>query len=177
MDERGAGRYAPSPSGALHLGNLRTAMLAWLFARSSNRRFLIRIEDADRERDAGAAAAQLADLREIGIDWDAEPVIQSERREAHTAAISRLQEMGLVYECTCTRKEVHEAPSAPHAAPGAYPNTCRDRTEAQRSAARMRIAPRLPALRLRVPENMREQAFEDRLLGTVSTPVDDFVLQ
>lgn len=177
MDERGAGRYAPSPSGALHLGNLRTAMLAWLFARSSNRRFLIRIEDADRERDAGAAAAQLADLREIGIDWDAEPVIQSERREAHTAAITRLREMGLVYECTCTRREIHEAPSAPHVAPGAYPNTCRNRTEEERLVARMKISPRLPALRLRVPENMREQAFEDRLLGTVSTPVDDFVLQ
>lgn len=177
MERAGAGRYAPSPSGDLHLGNLRTAVLAWLFARSSGRRFLMRIEDTDRGRDAGAAAQQLADLAAIGIDWDGEPVVQSRRIAEHEAAIGRLAEQGLVYECTCTRREILEAPSAPHAAPGAYPGTCRDRTEAQRARERARIAPRLPALRLRVPEGVRSEAFDDLMLGRVTGAVDDLVLR
>ncbi len=173
----GAGRYAPSPSGDLHLGNLRTAMLAWLFARSSGRAFLIRIEDLDRARDAGAADRQLADLAALGLDWDAPPVLQSERAADHAAAIARLDAAGLVYECTCTRREILEAPSAPHAPPGAYPGTCRDRTPAERAAARAAIAPRLPALRLRAPAGPRETHFSDRMLGTVTGTVDDLVLR
>lgn len=173
----GAGRYAPSPSGDLHLGNLRTAMLAWLCARSSDRAFLMRIEDLDRARDAGAAIRQLADLEALGIDWDGEPVIQSDRAPAHDAAIERLRDAGLVYECTCTRREILEAPSAPHAPPGAYPGTCRDRSDAERATARAEIAPRLPALRLRAPEGAREGSFVDRLLGTLTGVVDDFVLR
>lgn len=175
--EHGAGRYAPSPSGDLHLGNLRTAMLAWLCARSSNRAFLMRIEDLDRARDAGAAIRQLADLEALGIDWDGEPVIQSDRAPAHDAAIAQLGDAGLVYECTCTRREILEAPSAPHAPPGAYPGTCRDRSEDERTAARAQIAPRLPALRLRGPEGAREASFVDQFLGTVTGLVDDFVLR
>ena len=173
----GAGRYAPSPSGDLHLGNLRTAMLAWLCARSSNRAFLMRIEDLDRARDAGAASRQLADLAALGLDWDGEPVIQSERADAHKAAIDLLSDAGLVYECTCTRREILEAPSAPHAPPGAYPGTCRDRSEDERDAARAEIAPRLPALRLRAPDGAREASFVDRFLGTVTSIVDDLVLR
>lgn len=172
----GAGRYAPSPSGALHLGNLRTAMLAWLFARSSGRGFLIRVEDVDRERDAGAAEGQLADLAALGIDWDGEPVLQSGRRADHEAAIARLEAAGLVYECTCTRREILEAPSAPHAPPGAYPGTCRDRTPREREEARRRIAPRLPALRLRAPV-AGGTGFDDLLLGRVEGAVDDLVLR
>ena len=175
--DRGAGRYAPSPSGELHLGNLRTALLAWLFARSTGRRFLMRVEDVDRDRDAGAAAGQLADLQQLGIDWDGDAVLQSARRAAHEAAISRLTEAGLVYECTCTRREILEAPSAPHAPPGAYPGTCRDRSAEQREGARRRIAPRLPALRLRVPEDAREGSFTDLILGRVSGTIDDLVLR
>lgn len=147
----GAGRYAPSPSGELHLGNLRTAMLAWLFARSTGRHFLMRIEDLDRARDAGTAAGQLADLTALGIDWDGDPVLQSERAGAHEAAIEQLSEAGLVYECTCTRREIAEAPTAPHEPPGAYPGTCRDRSAAERAAAALAILPRRPALRLRTP--------------------------
>nr|WP_218114262.1 tRNA glutamyl-Q(34) synthetase GluQRS [Leucobacter soli] len=173
----GAGRYAPSPSGDLHLGNLRTAMLAWLFARSSERRFLMRIEDLDRDRNAGAAAGQLADLVALGVEWDGEPVLQSGRRAAHEAAIARLAEAGLVYECTCTRREILEAPRAPHAPPGAYPGTCRDLSDAERAAARERIAPRAPALRLRVPEGVVPPDFEDLILGGVTGGVDDLVLQ
>lgn len=177
MNGTGAGRYAPSPSGDLHLGNLRTAMLAWLFARSSGRSFLMRIDDADRARDAGAAERQLVDLAAIGVDWDGEPVLQSERIADHEAAIARLAGADLVYECTCTRREILEAPTAPHAPPGVYPGTCRDRTPAEREAARAAIAPRLPALRLRAPEGEHELAFDDLLLGRVSGIVDDLVLR
>lgn len=173
----GAGRYAPSPSGALHLGNLRTAMLAWLFARHTGRRFLLRIEDLDRARDIGAAAGQLADLAALGLDWDEPPVRQSERLEVHRVALEALIADGLAYECTCSRREIAEAPSAPHELPGAYPGTCRDRTPAERRVAAAAILPRLPALRLRVPAAERTQSFEDTLLGKVTGRVDDFVLR
>lgn len=175
MAKTGAGRYAPSPSGRLHLGNLRTAMVAWLFARSTGRGFLMRIEDVDRGRDAGAAKEQLAELAAIGLDWDGAPVYQTARRPVHDAAIERLRALGLVYECTCTRREILEAPSAPHAAPGAYPGTCRDRSESERAAARASIAPRLPALRLRT--DLYELTFDDLLLGPVTAEIDDFVLR
>ena len=173
----GAGRYAPSPSGDLHLGNLRTALLAWLFARASGRRFVMRIEDLDRARDTGSGAAQLEDLSKLGIEWDGDAVIQSERGEAHAAAIAELTAAGLVYECTCTRRDILAAPQAPHAPPGAYPGTCRDRTGAEREAARAAIAPRLPALRLRVPVDAVAPSFDDLVLGTVHGEIDDFVLR
>ncbi|MBS3181366.1 tRNA glutamyl-Q(34) synthetase GluQRS [Leucobacter manosquensis] len=173
----GAGRYAPSPSGDLHVGNLRTALLAWCFARASGRRFLMRVEDLDRARDAGAAARQLDDLSRIGLDWDGEAVLQSELGRGHDAAIDRLAEAGLVYECTCTRADILAAPSAPHAPPGAYPGTCRDRSEAERARERQRIAPRRPALRLRVPTGMAAPEFDDRIRGRVVGEIDDFVLR
>ena len=173
----GAGRYAPSPSGDLHLGNLRTALLAWLFARASGRRFLIRIEDLDRDRDAGTADRQLADLSRLGIDWDGEPVLQTARGADHDAAIAALDAAGLVYECTCTRRDILAAPSAPHAPPGAYPGTCRNRAEEERRAAREAIAPRRPALRLRVPEGTQAPGFDDLVLGPMRGDIDDFVLR
>lgn len=152
-------------------------MLAWLFARSSGRRFLMRIEDVDRGRDAGAAESQLADLAELGLDWDGAPVVQSARRAAHESAIEALDAAGLVYECTCTRREILEAPSAPHAPPGAYPGTCRDRSATERAAAAGRIAPRRPALRLRAPAELHEASFDDVLLGRVTAGIDDLVLR
>ncbi|WP_449280611.1 tRNA glutamyl-Q(34) synthetase GluQRS [Leucobacter sp.] len=175
--QAGAGRYAPSPSGELHLGNLRTALLAWLFARASGRRLLMRIEDLDRARDAGAAARQLEDLARIGIDWDGDPVLQSERGGDHEAAVARLDAAGLVYECTCTRRDILAAPSAPHAPPGAYPGTCRDRGPGERRAAREAIAPREPALRLRAPEGVASLEFDDLILGPTRGDIDDFVLR
>ena len=175
-ERRGAGRYAPSPSGDLHLGNLRTALLAWLFARASGRRFLMRIEDLDRARDAGNGAAQLADLERLGIDWDGDAVLQTDRAADHDAAIASLAAAGLVYECTCTRKDILAAPSAPHAPPGAYPGTCRDRSDAERVAAREAILPRRPALRLRVPDGTAAPEFEDLVLGAVRGDIDDLVL-
>ena len=117
------GRYAPSPTGTLHLGNLRTALLAWLFARSTGSRFLMRIEDLDRGRSREHFVdEQLRDLAAIGVDWDGEVVRQSERGELYDAAIARLD----VYPCYCTRREIAEAASAPHGPVGAYPGTCRD---------------------------------------------------
>lgn len=169
MNRPGAGRFAPSPSGELHVGNLRTAMLAWLFARSTSREFLVRIEDLDRSR-AGAEAAQLAELAAVGIDWDQEPVRQSDRLPLYQQAIQSLQEAGLLYECYCTRRDIAEAATAPHSLPGSYPGTCRNRSTADRDLPRSRQ----PALRLR--SEVTSWTVEDQLHGAYTGPVDDLVI-
>lgn len=166
-----AGRFAPSPSGELHAGNLRTALLAWLFARSSRRRFLLRVEDLDRAR-SGAEEAQLRDLAAIGLTWDGPVVRQTDREPLYAAAIDRLAAAGLTYECFCTRREIQEAPSAPHAPQGAYPGTCRNLDDAEREARR---ALRPAAIRLRAA--VTEGTVRDRLLGSFTGVVDDFVLR
>ena len=166
----GAGRYAPSPSGDLHVGNLRTAVLAWLFARSTGRTFLVRVEDLDRVR-AGAQERQLADLAAIGLDWDGPVVRQSERRPLYADAMADLRARDLVYECFCTRREIQDATSAPHGTPGLYPGTCRELTHAQRSERR---AQRPAALRLR--SEIDELTIHDQLHGAVTGIVDDVVL-
>lgn len=164
-----AGRYAPSPSGDLHVGNLRTALLAWLFARSAGRDFLLRIEDLDTARTAdGAEARQLADLAALGLDWDGDVVRQSERTDRYAAALDRLD----VYECYCTRREILAAPSAPHAPEGAYPGTCRDLTEAEREVRRRE---RPAAVRLR--STVSSFTVTDLLHGEYTGAVDDFVLR
>lgn len=165
-----AGRFAPSPSGDLHVGNLRTALLAWLFARTSGRDFLLRIEDLDRVR-PGAEERQLRDLRALGIDWDGPLIRQSDRQPLYAGAVAQLADAGLVYECFCSRKEIHEAPSAPHHPPGAYPGTCRDLSEAQREERR---AGRPAALRLRAV--IGSHTVTDLLHGRVEGAVDDIVL-
>ncbi|PMC74480.1 tRNA glutamyl-Q(34) synthetase GluQRS [Brachybacterium sp. UMB0905] len=172
----GAGRYAPSPSGDLHLGNLRTAVLAWVLARRTERAFRLRMEDLDRVRE-GAEARQLKDLEELGLDWDGAVVHQSERREAYAAAIAQLQAAGAVYECYCTRREIQEAPRAPHAPPGAYPGTCRNLTEAERAAGRERMGQlqREPALRLRA--EVTQWSVRDLWASEVTGSVDDLVLR
>jgi glutamyl-tRNA synthetase len=162
------GRYAPSPTGTLHLGNLRTALLAWLFARSGGGRFLVRMEDLDAGRvRAGAAQEQLADLAAIGLDWDGEVVVQSSRGELYEAALARLD----TFECFCTRAEIREAASAPHGPQPAYPGTCRSLSARERAQRR---AERAPAIRLRGGVTV---AFDDRLHGEVSGVVDDLVLR
>ncbi|MGA4692849.1 tRNA glutamyl-Q(34) synthetase GluQRS [Rhodococcus sp. AB351] len=171
-DEAGAGRFAPSPSGDLHLGNLRTAVLAWLFARSTNRRFLVRVEDLDRVR-PGAEQRQLADLAAIGLDWDGRVVHQSRRRRLYDEAIARLEQADLTYECYCTRREILEATSAPHAPAGAYPGTCRNLTDEQR--AERRASGRAPAIRLRATEEWF--TVHDLLHGDFTGIVDDLVLR
>lgn len=170
----GAGRYAPSPSGDLHLGNLRTALLAWLAARSTERHFWMRIEDLDRGR-SGSAERQLADLQVWGITWDGPLMYQTARIDAYAGALERLGQERRVYECYCTRREIQEATRAPHSPPGAYPGTCRELTEPQREAARQRIAPRRPALRLRT--DITQLTITDVLRGHYTGVVDDFVLQ
>ena len=170
------GRYAPSPTGELHLGNLRTALLAWLFARAAGSRFLVRIEDLDPDRArAEHIGGQLHDLAAIGIDWDGEPVRQSERAPEHAAALERLRDAGLVYRCFCSRREIREAASAQHgeAPEGFYPGTCRDLGEAE--SDRRAVAGEEHALRLRA--GRAGVSFRDRLHGEVTGVADDVVLR
>jgi glutamyl-tRNA synthetase len=169
----GAGRFAPSPSADLHIGNLRTAALAWLFARSTARRFLVRIEDLDDRAHADVARAQLRDLAAIGVTWDEEPQWQSTHRGRYNAVIGELVDRGLVYECYCSRKDILNAPRAPHAPEGAYPGTCRTLTESQRTAAQDTGRP--PALRLRAEAT--DYTVTDLLHGPYTGLVDDFVLR
>ncbi|MBT2567438.1 tRNA glutamyl-Q(34) synthetase GluQRS [Arthrobacter sp. ISL-85] len=166
-----AGRFAPSPSGELHVGNLRTAILAWLFARSSGRKFLLRVEDLDRAR-AGAEAEQLRDLAAIGVTGDGDVVRQTARGPLYAEAIARLEAAGLTYECFCTRREIQEAASAPHAPQGAYPGTCRNLGRAELEFKRS-IRP--SALRLRA--GVAEFTVHDVLHGQFTGVVDDFVLR
>ncbi|WP_262851220.1 tRNA glutamyl-Q(34) synthetase GluQRS [Mumia quercus] len=165
-----SGRYAPSPSGDLHVGNLRTALLAWMFARASNRGFLMRVEDLDRVRE-GAEERQLADLAALGIDWDPPVVRQSERRAVYKEAVAGLVARGLTYECFCTRREIAEAASAPHGTPGLYPGTCRRLSDAERAQRR---AERPAALRLAA--GVAQYTVRDLLHGAYTGPVDDLVL-
>ncbi len=169
----GAGRFAPSPSADLHIGNLRTAVLAWLFARSGGRRFLIRVEDLDDRTHPEIADRQLADLAAIGVSWDEPPEWQSQHPQRYDAVIAGLVEQDLVYECFCSRREILEAPRAPHAPEGAYPGTCRDLSTAQR--AERRESGRPPALRLRA--DTHEFTVTDLVHGRYSGVVDDFVLR
>ena len=171
-----AGRFAPSPTGVLHLGNLRTALLAWLFARSAGSQFLVRMEDLDTGRvRPGLAEQQLADLVAVGLDWDGEVVAQSSRGELYESALARLRELRLLYECYCTRAEIREAASAAHGPlpEGAYPGTCLRLSAAE--LAEKRAAGRPPALRVRAEG--AAVAFDDRLLGRVAGVVDDFVVR
>ena len=167
----GAGRYAPSPTGDLHLGNLRTALLAWLFARSTSRRFLLRIEDLDSGRvRPGIAEQQLSDLTALGITFDGEPVVQSRRLAAYEEALRSLADV--TYECFCSRREIAQAASAPHGAVPRYPGTCQNLTEAGRRSRRLT---RQPALRLRADGAW--QTIHDVLHGEITAEVDDVVLR
>ena len=141
------GRLAPSPTGALHLGNIRTFMIAWLRARQLGGRVILRIEDLDHPRDKpGVAAALVEDLRWLGFDWDAQ-VVQSTRRTSYHAALDKLKEQGLVYPCICSRKDVEGAQSAPHEGEQLfYSGTCRGLFATWDEAA-AKIAPRLPCWR------------------------------
>ncbi len=179
-----SGRFAPSPTGTLHLGNLRTALLAWLAARSTGRDFIVRMEDLDRVQAAPEHEAnQLADLGAIGLEWSGDVVRQSERFDLYRDALATLRSRDLVYECFCSRREVRaeieNAPSAPHLPPGSYPGTCRTLTLARRQ--RFLDDGRTPALRLRAEESWGATPslieFTDLVAGRWSGGVDDVVLQ
>jgi glutamyl-tRNA synthetase len=168
----GAGRYAPSPSSDLHLGNLRTAVLAYLVARGQGLDFRMRLEDLDERCRPEFARRQLATLRELGIRWDGPVLRQSERRRVYDAAIKRLADQGLVYECFCSRRDILQAARAPHRPPGAYPGTCRRLSAA--AADRRRLV-KEPAIRLRA--QVAAFPVKDRLAGESLQPVDDFILR
>src|SRR5689334_16347168 len=168
-----AGRFAPSPSADLHIGNLRTAVLAWLFARSTGRQFLVRVEDLDDRARDDVARRQLDDLAAIGLVWDAPPERQSDHVARYDGIVDELTARGMTYECHCSRKDILRAPRAPHAPEGAYPGTCRDLTDAER--ARRAATGRAPAVRLR--SAVAEFTVTDLLHGSYTGVVDDFVLR
>lgn len=170
------GRFAPSPTGLVHLGTARTALVAWLRARSERGTFVLRMEDLDGPRvRTGAADAILADLRWLGLDWDEgpdvggphAPYVQSLCTSLYEAALARLRDAGLAYPCTCTRKELAESASAPHGEEPVYPGTCgRGPTHPERPAS----------MRFRFP---RGEAFDDALMGhrDDGTSSGDFVVR
>lgn len=173
-----AGRYAPSPSGDLHFGNLRTGLIAWLFARTTGRTFLLRVEDIDTQRSTiDSAHRQIDDLLTLGLTFDGDILYQSDRFPAYKRALDMLSARGLVYECYCSRRDIQDSPRAPHAPAGAYPGTCRDLTEGEREERRQALAAegRTPALRLRA--GVDEFTIQDRYHGSYTTEVDDFVLR
>ena len=150
------GRFAPSPTGVLHLGNLRTALASWLSARKAGGRWLIRMEDVDGprcRRDLGEA--QLQDLAALGLAHDGEVLWQSDRAEAYHTALAALHAAGRLYPCACTRRDLQQLARAPHAEDGLrpYPGRCRGRAWAGFDQA----------LRLRLPEG--PLAWQDRLRG------------
>ena len=166
------GRFAPSPTGTFHLGNLRTALASWLFARAAGSAHLLRWEDLDDTASPEHETAQLDDLVTLGIDVDGPVVRQSSRREYYREVIADLERRGLTYPCWCSRREVREA-AAPHDPPGHYPGTCRSLDAAARRAREASGRP--PALRLRA--GGQRVTVHDRLHGARTSVVDDFVLR
>jgi glutamyl-tRNA synthetase len=169
------GRLAPSPTGAQHVGNARTYLIAWLAARNRGGRVALRIEDIDSPRiKPGAAEQALDDLRWLGLDWDGDPIVQTQRLPLYTAMLNELQRQELVYPCTCTRGDVESAASAPHLEHEgpAYPGTC-----SQRRAADAATLDRPFAWRFRVTES---PAFTDGFRGPTAVDIrqigGDFVL-
>jgi glutamyl-tRNA synthetase len=183
------GRYAPSPTGQLHLGNARTALLAWLHTRALGGRFVMRIEDLDRPRCVhGSTQAILDDLRWLGLDWDEGPdvggdfgpYLQSERTAIYEKALATLSAQERIFECYCSRTEIAAAASAPHGPADEgprYPGTCRH-LSAEVIASR-RKAGRSPSLRFRVDPGVRR--FVDGLAGPfemdVAASVGDFIVR
>lgn len=170
------GRFAPSPSGKMHLGNLFSFLLAWCAVRSAGGEMVLRMEDLDPQRTSAEFAALIRrDLLRFGLDWDREVPCQSTRTAAYDAAFEALDARGLIYPCYCSRSEVHAA-SAPHLGQSefVYAGTCRDLTPEQRAARK-----RAPAWRLRVPAE--EWTVRDGLQGDytelLSRDCGDFVLR
>lgn len=169
------GRFAPSPTGPLHLGNLRTALVAWLFARSAGSTFSLRFEDLDTSVVRPEHYdTQRRELELLELDWDDE-LCQDDHRSRYRDVLQDLEESDLTYPCYCSRREIREAAAAPHghdAPDGAYPGTCRDLTSGER---REREAEgRQAALRLR--SDRSEGSFFDVVFGETTALLDDIVL-
>ena len=167
------GRFAPTPSGRMHLGNIFAALVAWLSVRSKGGKMVLRMEDLDTQRTSEEYAATLRDdLLWLGLDWDEETPPQSRRSEVYDAYFEKLNALALLYPCYCTRSQLHSV-NAPHLADGTYvyPGTCRD----------LKAPPthRPPAWRVMVPDNTWE--FEDRVFGkyteNLATHCGDFVVR
>lgn len=171
------GRFAPSPTGRMHAGNVFAALTAWLVAKSQGGRIVLRIEDLDAERSKPVYIdAVQRDLEALGLTWDEGPYFQHDRTEAYRAAYDELRERGLVYPCFCTRADLHAA-SAPHRGEKpVYPGTCRHLSDGERAA---RAQQRMPAQRLIVPD--REVAFVDQVQGSyaqnLAADCGDFLVQ
>ena len=160
-DLKPVGRFAPTPSGRMHLGNVFAALIAWLSVRSRDGEMVLRMEDLDTQRTSGEYAGILReDLAWLGLDYDRETPPQSQRTAAYDGYFERLAGQGLLYPCYCTRSQLHSV-NAPHLSDGTYvyPGTCRNLTEAQRAAFE-----RQPAWRVIVPD--RVWTVEDRVQGT-----------
>ena len=170
------GRFAPTPSGRMHLGNVFAAMVAWLSVRSRNGSLVLRMEDLDTQRTSEENAQILRqDLLWLGLDWDVETPAQSQRSPVYDRYFSQLQEMGLLYPCYCTRSQLHNV-NAPHLSDGTYvyPGTCRDLNDAQKAAFS-----RLPAWRVKVPEGIWtvEDLCQGHYTQELSSQCGDFVVR
>ena len=171
------GRYAPSPTGDLHLGNLRTALLAWLQVRLQNGEFLLRMDDLDKPRVVnGSADKILRDLEWLGLDWDGDVIYQSKRTDLYQDALEQLTQRALTYECFCSRKDIQQAVSAPHGSLGIYTGTCSDLNDELIELKRQHKA---PAIRCRIRSKLIK--FEDGCLGEFSRNLahscGDFVIK
>ena len=170
------GRFAPTPSGRMHLGNVFAGLIAWLSVRSQGGEMVLRMEDLDTQRTSGEFAELLrADLRWLGLDWDRETAPQSARSQVYDEYFHILEEKGLLYPCYCTRSQLHSV-NAPHLSDGTYvyPGTCRALTAQQRAAF-----DRAPAWRVRVPDRLWQ--VEDRVQGhyeeNLAVDCGDFVVR
>ena len=175
-DLKPVGRFAPTPSGRMHLGNVFAALIAWLSVRSRDGEMVLRMEDLDTQRTSAEYAETLRDdLRWLGLTWDRETPAQSQRSVVYDRYFEILREKGLLYPCYCTRSQLHSV-NAPHLSDGTYvyPGTCRNLTEGERAAFR-----RPPAWRVVVPD--RVWTVEDKIQGTyrcnLATECGDMVVR
>ena len=174
-NEEVIGRFAPSPTGSLHVGNLRTALIAWLCAHQQDGELLLRIEDLDRLNSKPEhEVRQIAELNSLGMTFDPNIIRQSERFEQYRAIVEKLRQQDLVYPCYCTRREILESTQAPHGPTieGAYAGTCRDLSIHERAEREQNGRP--PAWRLRT--NNEQYVVDDVIAGPTPTVVDDMVL-
>lgn len=172
------GRFAPTPSGRMHLGNVFSALMAWASVRSQNGSFILRVEDLDiRAHNPQYTSLLLDDLQWLGLTWDKGPYYQSERTELYQEALLDLRQQGLLYPCFCSRADLHAA-QAPHASDGTYvyAGTCRNLSQSEREEL---SAHKVPATRMRVPNTI--YTFEDRIYGSTSQNLaescGDFIVQ
>ena len=170
------GRFAPTPSGRMHLGNVFAALIAWVSIRSREGEMVLRMEDLDTQRTSDEFAQILReDLAWLGLDYDRETPAQSKRSDVYDRYFRILEEKGLLYPCYCTRSQLHSV-NAPHLSDGTYvyPGTCRDLTQAQRDAFT-----RAPAWRVKVPQGqwVVEDLAQGRFVQDLSTDCGDFVVR